>query len=115
MARPSTSRPFESRTNTRARASSSSMPSRFMPSRIASAEVRGLRGGVLPVRSDVESDRKRAVGADASGHGVERQLADRDPHPAVALIADAEYRGGVRRDDDADVVEEAVFCGSRSA
>ncbi|KAG1649222.1 hypothetical protein GQR58_029194 [Nymphon striatum] len=59
---------------------------------VAPAQVFRIVESVLIVRPDIEHDRKRASGVDASKGGVQRQLAvgDRNPtHPLVAQTQDA--------------------------
>ena len=47
--------------------------------------------------------------------GVERELADRDPHAAGALIAQAEDALAIADDDDLDAVEPRVRPDGRAA
>ncbi len=55
--------------------------------RVAHAQVQGVVQPLLVVRPHVERDRERAVGGDARAEGVEAELADRNAHPARALVA----------------------------
>ncbi len=55
------------------------------------------------VGADVQHDRKRAGRVDAADEAVQRELADRDPHPADALVTKAEDALPVRHHDHVDV------------
>jgi hypothetical protein len=52
------------------------------------------------VGADIEAHRQRVGRMDAAGRAVQRQLADGDRHAARALVADAEDRLVVGRDDE---------------
>ena len=75
---------------------------------VAPAEVVRVVEQVGVVGADVEQDRQRPRGVDAADEGVERELPDRDPHAADALVADAEDPLAVGHDDDVDLVVLAV-------
>jgi hypothetical protein len=68
--------------------------------RVAHAEVERIVEQPPIVGADVEVDRKRLGRVDAGAGSVERELADRDPHPADALVAQPEDRRIVRDDGD---------------
>src|SRR5262249_56380619 len=51
----------------------------------------------------VDHDRQGAARMDPADQGVERELADRDAHPADALVAKPEDALPVRNHDDIDV------------
>ena len=72
------------------------------------AEVELVVQQRLVVRSDVEADRERLGRVDARRRGVKGELADRDPHPAGTLVAEAEDPLVVGHDDEADVREGRV-------
>ena len=55
------------------------------------------------VGAHVEHDRKSASGINAADQGVERELADRDAHPADALVTQAEDPLAVRHHDHVDI------------
>ena len=57
---------------------------------------------------DVERDRQGQRRVDPRGGRVQRELADRDRHPARALVAEAEDPLVVGDDDQPDVVVRAV-------
>ena len=56
------------------------------------------------VGPDIERDGQGLGWIDARGRGVERQLADRDRHPAGPLVAEAQDALVVGDDDEADVI-----------
>src|SRR5207245_5479435 len=58
----------------------------------------------LIVRADVENDRQTVLRRHAGAGGIERELAERDAHPAGAKIAEAENALAVGDDDEADVL-----------
>ena len=60
------------------------------------------------VGAHVEHDRQGARGIDAADQGVERQLADRNAHPADALVAQAEDALSVGHHDHIDVALRPV-------
>ncbi|CAM5616329.1 hypothetical protein SVIOM74S_07327 [Streptomyces violarus] len=70
----------------------------------APAEVARVAEQVLVVRADVQQDRQGAGGVDATDRRVEAELADRDAHPADALVAQAEDALPVGDDDDVHVL-----------
>ena len=72
--------------------------------RRAMADVQrvGQQGRV--VGPDVERDRQGQRRMDAAGGGVQRELADRDGHPAGALVAEPQDPLVVGDDDEPDVV-----------
>ena len=61
----------------------------------------------MSVPTSSETGRVRA-GMDAAGRGVQGELADRDGHPAGALVAEAEDPLVVGDDDEPDVVVRAL-------
>ena len=71
---------------------------------VAPPEVHGLGQQRFVVGPDVEQDRQRARRVDPAGHGIERQLADRDAHPADPEITETEDPLAVGHDDHVDVV-----------
>ena len=75
---------------------------------LPAAEVLRVAQQLLVVRADVEDDRERLRGRHAADERVERELADRDPEAADALVADAEDALAVRHDDDVHVRVRAV-------
>ena len=72
------------------------------------ADVERVGESRLVVGADVEQDRQRRRGMDAGAGRVERELADRDPHAAGALIAEAEDALAVADDDHLDRVEARI-------
>ena len=72
------------------------------------AEVQRIGEEERVVRADVQGHRQRQRRMDAGGGRVERQLADRDRHPARALVAEPEDPLVVGDDDQPDVVVRAV-------
>ena len=72
------------------------------------AQVERIGQQRLVVGAHVEIDRKAARRVNSGARGVERELADRDPHAAHALVADAEDRLVVGDHDDADVLFGSV-------
>ncbi len=75
---------------------------------VAPADIHRILEALLVVGADVEQDRQRCLGADAAAGGVERQLADRDPHAAGALVAEAEDPLAVGHHDRLDLGERRV-------
>ena len=75
---------------------------------VAPAEVLRMFQQFDVVGAHVEDDRQRASGVDAADQGVQRQLPDRDAHPADALIAEAEDALAVGHDDHVRVAVRAV-------
>ena len=75
---------------------------------MAHAEVQGVLQPLLVVRPHVERDRQRAVGRDARAQRVEAELADRDAHPARALVAQAQDPLAVRHHDHRRVRDPGV-------
>ena len=67
-------------------------------------EVQRIVEQLPAVGPDVERDGQGVRRIDARSRGVQRQLADRDRHPAGALVAEAEDALVVGDDDQADVV-----------
>src|SRR5260370_20303751 len=55
----------------------------------------------LIVRSDVENDRQAVLRRHAGAGGIERELAERDAHPASAEIAKTKDALAVSDDDEA--------------
>ena len=53
---------------------------------VSPADIDRIREAIRIVRSDVEQDRQRAGRIEAAASGIERQFADRNAHPAGALI-----------------------------
>ena len=72
------------------------------------AEVERVGEQERVVRPDVERDRQGQRRVDPRRRRVERELADRDRHPAGALVAEAEDPLVVGDDDQPDVVVRAV-------
>src|SRR5262249_19264735 len=58
----------------------------------------------LIIRADVENDRQTILRRHAGAGGIERELADRDAHPASAEVAEAEDALAVGDDDEAHVL-----------
>ena len=75
---------------------------------VAHAQVQGVVQPLLVVRPHVERDRERAVGRDARAQGVEAELADRDAHPARALVAQAQDPLAVGHHDHRGVRDPGV-------
>ncbi len=67
------------------------------------------------VGAHVEGHRQRQRRMDAARRGVQRELADRDRHPARALVAEAEDPLVVGDDDEPDVLERALAEDLRHA
>ncbi len=76
--------------------------------RRAIAEIERVGEERRVVGPDVERDRQRQRRMDAAGGRVQRELADRDGHPARALVAEAEDPLVVGHDDEPDVVVRAL-------
>ena len=72
------------------------------------AEVQRIGEQRRVVGADVERDRQGQRRMDAAGGRVQRELADRDGHPARALVAEAEDPLVVGHDDEPDVLERAL-------
>ena len=75
---------------------------------VAPPEVLGIAQELRVVGSHVEHDRKRPRRGDAADEHVERELSDRNPEAADALIADAQDALAVRDDDDVHLAIRAV-------
>ena len=75
---------------------------------VAPAEVLRVLEEFDVVGAHVEHDRQGAGGVDAADEGVERELADRDAHPADALVAQAEDALPVGHHDHVDVALRPV-------
>ena len=75
---------------------------------MAHAQVQRVAEPLLVVRPHVEGDRERAVGRDARAQGVEAELADRDAHPARALVAQAQDPLAVGHHDHRGVRDPGV-------
>ncbi len=74
----------------------------------APSQVVRIRQALLVVGADVEQQRKRAGGVDASAQRIEGELADRNAHAAAALVAEAEDALAVRHHDHVHVAVRAV-------
>ena len=74
----------------------------------AVAEVQRIGQQGRVVGADVERDRQRQRRMDAARRGVQRELADRDGHPAGALVAEPEDPLVVGDHDQPDVVVRAL-------
>ncbi len=83
--------------------------------RRAIAEVERIGEQRRVVGPDVERDRQRQRRVDAAGRRVQRELADRDGHPAGALVAEAEDPLVVGDDDEPDVVVRTLAQELRDA
>ena len=70
--------------------------------------IEGIAEQLLVVRADVQHDREALHGVDASGGGVQGELADRDRHPVGPEIAEAEDALAVGYDNDFGLVELRV-------
>ena len=70
---------------------------------MAPAEVQRVVEEFDVVGAHVEHDRKSASGVDAADEGVQRELADRDAHPADALVTQAENPLPVGHHDHVDI------------
>ena len=82
------------------------------------AEVQRVGQQRRIVGADVERHRQRQRRVDAAGRRVQRELADRDGHPARALVAEAEDALVVGHHDQPHVLERALAedrrgCGRR--
>ena len=75
---------------------------------VAPAEVLRVLEQFGAIGAHVEHDRQRAGGIDAADEGVERQLADRNAHPADALVAQTEDPLPVGHHDHVDVTLRPV-------
>ena len=76
--------------------------------RRAMADVQRVGEQRRVVRPDVERDRQGQGRVDAAGRRVQRELADRDGHPAGALVAEAQDPLVVGDDDEPDVLVRAL-------
>ena len=76
--------------------------------RMAPADVQRVVEQRLAVRADVERHGQRQRRVDARRRRVEGELADRDAHPAGALVAEAEDALVVGDDDEPDLVARGV-------
>ena len=81
---------------------------RAAQARGAVAEIERVGEERRVVGPDVERDRQRQRRMDAAGGRVQGELADRDRHPARALVAEAEDPLVVGHDDEPDVVVRAL-------
>jgi hypothetical protein len=72
------------------------------------AEVERVIEQVRAIRAHVERHRQRVVGRHTARDGVQGQLADRDRHAAVTLVADPQDRRRVGGHDHAHVAGRAV-------
>ncbi len=72
---------------------------------VAPADVERVGQAFRVVGADIEEDRQRGRGVHAAAAGVERELADRDAHPAGALVAKPQDALAVGDHDGFDVVE----------
>ena len=75
---------------------------------IAPAEIQRVVAQIDVIGTDVEQDRQRVSGIDATEQRVQRQLADRNAHAADALIADAEHSLAVGHDDHGNLTLQPV-------
>ena len=80
---------------------------------MADIEWVGEQGGI--VGADVERHRQRHDRVDPTRRGVQRELADRDGHPAGALVAETEDPLVVGDDDQPDVLVRALAQELRDA
>ena len=76
--------------------------------RLPVPDVERIGEEIRVVGADVKADRKGEAGIDAAGARVERQLADRDGHPAGAEVAQPEDAFVVGHHDEPDVGVRAV-------
>ena len=81
---------------------------RTAQSRLPVADVVGIVQQRPVVGPDVERDRQAQRRVDPGAGGVERQLADGDPHATAALVAEAQDPLVVRHHDQPDVVLTGV-------
>ena len=72
--------------------------------RVAPADVQRVGEELLAVRAHVQRHGQGQAWVDPGGRRVERQLADRDAHPARTLVAEAEDPLVVGDDDQPDLV-----------
>ena len=82
---------------------------------LAEPHVERVRQQRLVVRAHVEHHRQARRRMNAGARRVERELADRDAHPARALIAQAEDALAVGHDDHAHVLPRPVAEARRDA
>ncbi|CCJ96999.1 hypothetical protein BN130_3343 [Cronobacter malonaticus 507] len=73
------------------------------------AHIERIVQQLLIVGADIQHDRQRIRRADAAAGGVERELADRNPHAADALVAEAENTLAVGHHDHFDVMDRHVL------
>ena len=71
--------------------------------RPAETEVERIGEERLVVGSRVDEHGQRVLGGHAAHRGVERELADRDPHTVRAQVPEAQDALAARHDDEADV------------
>ena len=76
--------------------------------RLPMPDVERIGEELRVVGADVQADRKGEAGVDAAGARVERQLADRDGHPAGAEVTEPEDAFVVGHHDEPDVGVRAV-------
>lgn len=72
------------------------------------ADVNGIRQALGIVGTGIEQDRQSGGRVQSAARGIKRELADRDTHPARALIAEAEDTLAIGHDDGLDVVEARI-------
>ena len=70
---------------------------------VAPAEVERIRQQRIVVGSHVEHHRQGPSRIEAAAGGVQRELADRDPHPTDAEVTEAEHSFSVGHHDDVDL------------
>ena len=82
---------------------------------VAPAEILRVFEQFDVVGAHVEHDRQGAGRVDPADEGVQRELADRDAHPADALVAQAEDALPVGHHDDVDVAVGTVVAAPRAS
>lgn len=73
------------------------------------AEVDGIADQIDALGADIERDRHGMEGAHPAADRIKRELSNRDGETTIALIADAEDRRRVGRNDHAHIVHREAF------
>ena len=77
--------------------------------RMTPAHVQRIVQQLLVVGADIQHHRQGVRWADAAAGGVEREFTDWDPHPANALVAEAENTFPVRHHNHFNIVVRHVL------
>src|SRR5438093_2547654 len=71
---------------------------------VAPPDIEGVRQPLRVVGADIEQDRQRLFRVNSGAGRIERQLADRNPHSAGALVTETENPFPVADDDSTNLV-----------